>query len=67
MMQRSQDHLSRVFSQGLQDELWEAQGSSWQRRGIIRSALVMSAFESVQCFMRRSTADASMDSVYGVV
>jgi hypothetical protein len=51
MMQRSQEHLSRVFTPGLQDELWEAQGRSWQRRGLIRSALVMSAFESVQCFM----------------
>jgi hypothetical protein len=51
MMQRSQEQLSRVFSPGLLDELWEVRGRSWQRRGLIRSALVMSAFESVQCFM----------------
>ena len=51
MMQRSQEELCRVLPPGLQDELWEACGRTWQRRGGLRVAIIAAAFESVQCFL----------------
>ena len=51
MMQRSQEQLSRVLSSDLQDMLWESRGRTWQRRGVLRGAVVAGAFASVQCFL----------------
>jgi hypothetical protein len=50
MMQRSQEQLRRFLSDEVIDELWELRAKRWQRRILVRSAVVFGAFESFQFF-----------------